>query len=307
MTPSERAEWLEKRRKCITGTDISAIVGMNPWASPMNVFLDKLCLSEPIKENEAMRWGKDLEPVVAARYSEETGSKLTHGVWIQDGIFGGTPDFLTDDKVIEIKTTSAFSKSWGESGTDQIPDQYLCQVQWYMMLTGRNFADIPVLVGGNDYRVYHVQKSQQFIDKLRSAAVHFWDRHIVAEVAPEMDGSDGCKKFLTEKYPKSTGNMLAAGWEMSDVVSLLISTKEKREKLIEVEKACENKLKLAIGEADGMIGAGFKATWKSTKDGITVDYEGLCKKLGATEDNIKDFSKPKPGYRRFVLTTEGNK
>ena len=41
----DRTEWLAERRKGVTSTDIAAIAGQSPWATALDVYLDKLGLS----------------------------------------------------------------------------------------------------------------------------------------------------------------------------------------------------------------------------------------------------------------------
>jgi putative phage-type endonuclease len=60
-----REDWLKHRNKGIGGSDVSAICGLNPWRSPLSVYLEKTGQIEAAEENEAMRWGTLLEPVVA--------------------------------------------------------------------------------------------------------------------------------------------------------------------------------------------------------------------------------------------------
>ena len=46
MTNEQRAAWLEGRRRGIGGSDVAAVLGLNPWKTPLDVWNDKLGLSE---------------------------------------------------------------------------------------------------------------------------------------------------------------------------------------------------------------------------------------------------------------------
>ena len=304
MNEIEKAEWLEKRRKCITGTDISAIVGLNKYASKMTVFMDKIGLGVPVVENEPMRWGKLLEPVIATRYAEETGQTIKQGVFmVKDGILGGTPDYLTDSRLLEIKTAGLYAgKQWGEPGTDQIPESYLCQVQWYLNLTDMEKADIAVLIAGQDYRVYHAYRNQNLIDLLVDAANEFWNRHIVPEVPPPLDASEGSQEYLKSFFPSSRGNIVRSTETTSVAAYKLHNVKKEIVTLDNVKTGLENQIKFEIGDNDGIEDKTFKATWKSTKDIEKIDYEGLVKRLNCSPEMIKGFTKTRPGGRRFVLS-----
>lgn len=304
MNEHERLLWLDKRRKCITGTDIAAIVGLSKYASPLTVFMDKLALSEPVIENEPMRWGKLLEPVIMHRYAQENGVDVTPGVFmVKDGIIGGTPDGLTEAKLIEIKTAGLFSaKFWGEPGTDQIPDSYLCQVQWYMNLTDREKCDIAVLIGGQDYRVYHAHRNQNLIDLLVDSANDFWNSYIVPETPPPLDASKGADDYLKSFFPTSRGNIIRATHDMDEIARDLSKARDDIARAEEIKTKLENQLKYAIGDNDGIESRYFKATWKSTKSSEKVDYAALVKSLDVSPELVAEFTKVNPGYRRFTLT-----
>ena len=46
MTNEQRAAWLEGRRTGIGGSDVAAVLSLNPWKPPLDVWNDKLGLSE---------------------------------------------------------------------------------------------------------------------------------------------------------------------------------------------------------------------------------------------------------------------
>jgi len=303
MTPKEKAEWLEKRRKCITGTDIASIVGLNRYGSPMSVFMDKMGLSQSIFENEPMKWGKALEPVIAARYADDNGVVLKQGEFLlKNDIFGGTPDYLSPSKLIEIKTAGMYAgRLWGDPGSDSIPDSYMCQVQWYLNLCDMDKADVAVLIAGQDYRIYHVNRNQNLIDLLIGSAETFWEEHIIPQLPPPIDATEGSKAFLQSFFPRSSGNMLepthdsaAMARELHDI-RISIDTFEKRKTLL------ENQLKLAIGDNDGILGNNFKITWRSAKDSVKTDWEKLVRDMNVSPELIKEFSKTVAGSRRFIV------
>jgi len=61
--------------KGISGTLASAVLGINPWKSPLNAYNAIFGLEEE-EEREAMRWGTRLEPLIAREYQERTGATL---------------------------------------------------------------------------------------------------------------------------------------------------------------------------------------------------------------------------------------
>ena len=69
-------EWLRIRKNGIGGSDAGAIVGLNPYRSAMNVYLDKISDNVEQETTEAIRCGHDLEQYVAERFCEATGKKV---------------------------------------------------------------------------------------------------------------------------------------------------------------------------------------------------------------------------------------
>ena len=72
----DRNEWLEYRKRGIGGSDAAAVAGLNPWKSPMAVWLEKTGRVEPEEPGEAAYWGTVLEDVVAKEFSLRTGIKV---------------------------------------------------------------------------------------------------------------------------------------------------------------------------------------------------------------------------------------
>ena len=306
MDEIERVEWLAKRRNCITGTDISAIVGLNKYSSPMQVFMEKLGLIEGAADNEAMYWGRELEPVIANRYARDHGVDLIEpGFIVIDEIFGGTPDrVIVEQKVLEIKTSGQFTANmWGEPGTDQIPEHYMCQVQWYMMLTGLPCADLAVLINGQRYQEYSIDRNDRLIDVLKQRGRDFWETHIIPQSPPLIDGTSGSDKFLDAFFPMSRGNILKADENLDLLARQLAEVRKELTRLESNKTALENEIKFAIGDNDGIESEFFKATWKSTKSSEKIDYKALSNALNPPPDMIEKFTQSVSGYRRFNFKT----
>lgn len=68
--------WLKYRKLGIGGSDAGAICGLNPYVSPIAVYIDKTIDEIPMKDNESMRQGRDLEQYVADRFTEVTGKRV---------------------------------------------------------------------------------------------------------------------------------------------------------------------------------------------------------------------------------------
>jgi len=172
------AALLAERRRGIGGSDAAAILGLSRWRTPLDVYLDKRGESDPLEESQAMFWGTTLEPVIRQRYSDVTG----RDVLIPQGIIyhekypfmlASLDGFTHGNRIVEIKT-ARFGFEWGEEGTDEIPIEYIAQVQHYMTVTGYDVADVAVLIGGQDFRIYEVPADTELQEIMIAKEREFW-------------------------------------------------------------------------------------------------------------------------------------
>jgi putative phage-type endonuclease len=310
------------RKKGIGGTDISAIVGLNPHKTKLDVWLDKTGQKEDQPDNENMWWGREMEPVLAKRYEKETARKIvvppatilpaTHpkSQW-----YKGSPDALFVPEWREIKSsnisvikseggvdfkTSGRPQDWGEPGTDEVPEHYLIQAEWYMGLTGAQWWDIAVLLMGfaRKFAIYRINRDNGLIEMLTEAGKKFWTDHVLTGTPPEIDGSKSATEYLKKKYPFDSGPMLEpTDEEILAIVTDYQVTRRVLKQTEDYEAVLANRLKSFIGDAAGMQGSWGKITWRRSKDSTAFD----SKKFQATcPDLAKDFLITKPGSRRWL-------
>jgi putative phage-type endonuclease len=177
----------DERRTGIGGTDASALIGVNPWRTPMDIWAEKTGRSAGIPDNEAMRAGRMLEPVILDWYAEDEGVEVCRNLPMlrQDSILIGHVDGLDQKRgrIVEAKTASS-DRGWGEPRTDQVPIHYAAQVIWYCGLAGLDVADIAVLFNGRDFRIYTVQFDAEAFSAMRDAALRFWECNVLKDVQP---------------------------------------------------------------------------------------------------------------------------
>ena len=280
-------EELERRQKGIGGTDISAIVGLNPWRTALDIWLEKTGQAEPQEDNEAMYWGRKMEPLLAERYEKETDRKIFETpeiidpnkswhrgspdrlVYVYDGVLSRDDPAHVLEGIVELKT-SGQPQEWGEPGTDEVPEHYHLQCDYYMGLTGAHWCDLAVLLMGfkREFRIYHINRDQELIDYLIEEARNFWFNYVIPGIPPELDGSESARQYLNRLYPKSQGAM----FEPTDPEILITVGKyaHARKQIVNwTEQAAiqEMRLKSFIGDAAGMKGDWGKITWKSGKNG----------------------------------------
>lgn len=332
-----RERWLRERRTGIGGTDAAAILGLSPYASQYDVWLEKHGRAVPIQDNPRMLWGRLLEPIVAQRYEVETGRKLwdpgsevyrnkDHDILI------GTPDRVVIDHPggmgLDIKTAGVDQAHlWGEAGTDDIPSQYVIQCCHYMMVTEFNAWEVAVLIGGNDFRVYRLRRDRDLEASMRERLVAWWKRHMVEGEEPPMGASQGVREFLKRRFPRDLYPMVKADAGANAAAARLASARD----LIgvyEIEKAtAENTLKAMIGDNAGMEGDGWRVSWRATKGRRVRDLNAFTERavmlvaqmLTGDEAGNIDVAREMvnaeldkatvevEGSRRFLFTQKGTK
>jgi predicted phage-related endonuclease len=113
----------------------------------------------------------------------QTPKRLANG----NGL-GGHPDqFVTCPErgpgVLEVKTADWLqAKSWG----DEPPLHYQLQAMAYMGLAGAQWADLVMLVGGNELRRFQMQFRPKLYAEIERRVCAFWDS-VKAGQAPKAD------------------------------------------------------------------------------------------------------------------------
>lgn len=309
LKSKNRQEWLDIRRKGIGGSDISAILGLNKYASALDIYNDKLGLAPEKEENEAMYFGSILEDVVAKEFQERTGMKVQKlnatlcvgdDGWMRANIdravvnpeiagnvrakaVEGTDLIITTDTILECKTAGIRSAHlWGPSqeleivtgevtSEHEIPLPYELQVQWYMAVTGAKRAYVAVLIGGQEFRCYKVDRNDQLIEHIMDAAAHFWNANVGCQLPPEPQTA----KDVQALYPESNGNMVEADNDVAVWIGDLRNLSGQIKELETQYKALQDMVQKKIGQADGFTIGGEKVvTWKSASR-TSVDSKKL--------------------------------
>lgn len=309
ITPivENHGEWLAQRRRGLGGSDIAAIVGYSPFQTAIDIWLTKTGQAPAKAETPAMHWGHNLEAVIAEEYAAATGFKVEPGVHLERGCMLGNTDRMipSEGRILEVKTASPYkAKEWGEPGTSEIPDYYMLQVQWYLgLLPADEYigADVPVLIGGNDFRIYHVGRDQELIDQIQAIGQRWWEKYIVGGEAPEPDGSIEDLRSRVQLHPKDNGKILTSTPELDDLARQLDAVKAAVQNAEAQQEALELQIKNIIGDASGIKGENWSATWKATRPAKVTDWKALSQTLDIPDELIAKFTKEKSASRRFTF------
>lgn len=251
-----------ERRTYIGGPGVAAIVGVSPYQSAIEVWRFLRGLDEGPEQTERMRLGLRLEDAIAAEYTEQTGRVVRRIGLVRHKRFpflGGHPDRIVvgEPGIVEMKAATTL-RGYG----DDVPAHVRVQTTWYMGLAGRQWCDVVVLAHLG-LRVIRVDFDAELYDALEQAAVRFWVDHVDAGVEPEPDGSEGYRRHLAAKYPRSVDEELVATPEQALLVDELHAAELARKAAEEHEHEVENRIRAAMGTAGVLIAPGGRITWKS--------------------------------------------
>lgn len=261
-----RDDWLECRRHSIGGSDAAALVGMNPYSTPYAVWADKLGMTSPTEENEAIRLGHDLEDYVAKRFTEKEGIRVRR----ENNIITN-PSFpfahanvdrivIGEDSGLECKTTSSMLNIKLCRG-GEFPDAYYAQCVHYMMVTGAKKWRLAVLALGQGFYTFEIERDEEDINALAEVEREFWEK-VKTRTPPPADGMSATSEAIKSMFPESNGTSVdLLGFE-SDVQIYAELTKKIRELSIIREKSV-NRIKSFMGEAEVGNAEKYKVSFKT--------------------------------------------
>ena len=272
------SEQLALRLTGIGASEIGAVLeAEGAWESSLSVWARKVGVSQPSEGPvpEYIELGNLLEPAIATLYCRrnpdvelrECGT-LVHP---KDPIQIATPDRLIvgQPKGLQIKKAMSRGK-WGAEGTDEVPENILCQVQWEMSVANLDLEDVPVLFWGSKLVVYTVRRDDELIGHMVDLAHKWWTDHVIARRPPEPDGREQTKATLNSMFRESSGQMIPAPPNGQDLAVRYKDASKRAEMALCEKEALGNALRLAIGEAEGFGGFWGRVTWKPGARGRTL-------------------------------------
>jgi len=312
-------DFTHDRTKYLGGSDIGAILGLSPYKTPVDVWLEKTGKHSHQIDNLPIRFGTFAESFVASEYARATGSILReypqaithpHHPYLQGHIDRFvSPDpclalfnengSCTASHLLECKTASPYTQSqWGEAGSDEVPMSYLAQCHWYLCMTGLERCDLAVLFGNSDFRIYQIDRDEALESALLEAALTFWQDHVLKDIPPEAKTISDYQKLFAKEVPGKTleateQTMLLI--EAAKQMNTEIDTKE--QELEQIKKSLMDQMQ----EAQELTYQGkVLATWKKPKASFRFD----SKRFEIEHPELyPQFQTPIQNSRRFVIKT----
>lgn len=269
-----REDWLRLRKKGIGGSDAGAICGLNPYTSPIEVYLDKTSDDIPIDDdNEATRSGRDLEEYVAERFTESTGRKVRRAnVMYANKKY---PFMLADvDRLVvgrddngqviglECKTASPYSADKWKDGN--IPAHYLAQCYHYMAVLDASAWYIAVLIYGKEFKYIKIERDEEIINALIQIESNFWNNNVLKGRMPEPDGTKATEEAINKMFSDSQELLTKPLLGFDDKLNRRTEIDSLIEKLETEKRMIEQEIKTYMNDAEIAENENFLVSWKQS-------------------------------------------
>jgi putative phage-type endonuclease len=217
-----REAWLEERRKGVGGSDAAAALGQSRRKTMFELFQEKIGNTNLIEAGgldgiERIEFGKAMEGVIAAMYAKRYSLKLRRHNRIaqhtKHRFMLASYDRTIDGRRegLECKNVDGLAfrfGEWGEEHSDQVPLEYLMQCHHYLAVSGYEVWHLAACVGGNQLKVYHIERDPEMIDMIVDGEAEFW-KFVERCEAPPLDYQHPTAIGLLKKiFPGTDGSTI---------------------------------------------------------------------------------------------------
>lgn len=276
------------------GSDAAAVMGLSPWATPVELWQQKtgrVPREEPSKaKRRVFERGHKLEPFIREmvidklqdqglqvellacneRYVDPEHAFLSCEIDFELRLTGaiviGGREYQLDGEHInaDAKSVSGFArKKWGEEDTEDVPIEYAAQFMFGLMLTGRRLCLVAALRSFDDVDIFWTVRDDETIDAMRPKLVSFWLDHVVADVPPDPFIFTDIKAL----FPLDNGQAVEATPEVAEAVQQLRDIKQRIKDLEGTEELLTFRIGEFISPHARLTYQGRElATWKAQND-----------------------------------------
>jgi putative phage-type endonuclease len=304
------------RQSFLGGSDIASLLGISPYKSPIDLWQEKTGKVTGNKEGIHLRYGTFMESFVASEYEKATGYTIKE---CPQGFEHPTHSFILShidrlvdthsndkkescasaqsDRILECKTASVFNQhQWGEIGSDVIPPSYLAQVMTYMSTVNLNQADVAVLLGNQDFRIYSVMRDRDLEKIILQKAHYFWTEYVLKDIPPPPQNEADCLNLFNKGDSSKSIEACQQTHELALRLQEISKEIDQREKEISHIKQA---VMLEMKEAEVLTYKGqILATWKAPKPSFRLDG----KRLEIEHPDIaNNYKLPIQNNRRLII------
>src|SRR5690606_32623333 len=168
-----------------------------------------------------------------------------------------------------------------------------------LAVTGKQAADVAVLLGGQQLEVYRIERDELLIKHLIELERQFW-HYVETDTPPPADGSESAERALRLLYPEDDGEELDLSQDpaLNEAFFNLKQVRHTQAELNQRESELKQQLQQAIGSASKAVFADGSVTWRKSRDSVGVDTTALL----TNHPELKTrYQISKPGSRRFLV------
>jgi len=304
---------LARRRLGIGASEAAAAIGISRYATPVDVYLSKVMPDSGRDLSGTMAdFGNSLESAIIDYYERRTG---VHGYrWPDTLVSKHYPwmfahlDFLAGDRVVDAKLHGG--QDYGEPGTDQVPQEVLCQLHHQMIVAEVDFAQVAAFVLTQrgpgrtviEFRTYDVPYNAALGEAIIEGERLLWES-VLTRTPPEASSVADRIKLWTRADPSLSAVATGATHE---AWKELLTVRDASKQLEAHRESLENILKDAMREAATLVDAdgNVLATWKQDNDSSRLDGKMVEEKYPDVWDECQKNIR---GARKFIIKTPKEK
>jgi putative phage-type endonuclease len=307
------------RRGVIGSSDVAAVMGCSPYATPYDLWLEKTGQVDPDDDvGVYAKIGTAIEEGIVSFAAETLGVAPlfpSHSDENPDGPEAGTfaagpirvhlDGMVAEDgatsmceglPIIEAKYTGV-DEGWGDDGTDEVPEHVLCQVMAQMIAAGSSVAHIGRLPRGDKYgdpfRVYTVEYERDLADIIQARVAHFM--RLVETRTPPKITDKAPDEGLLAKIARKAGSVRSIDPQLA---AEYIVAREEASKAEERKKIASAKIKAALGDAEVGDVAGFSVSFKETKPTARqISKDNLARLKKDHPEIFEEYTDVRSSYR----------
>jgi hypothetical protein len=306
-----REDWLNARAgtpdaPCVGGSEVGAILGVDPYRTALQLWLERTGRAERREPTEVMEAGRYLEDGVLRWYAAKTGRQVLHGralgeaidacthgmdrliayaevvyrddenrlvlrsrlyPWLQASLDAVAIDPRLGPGVVDAKCTGfAEIQAWREGS----PEHYRAQVACYTLVTGLQWGGFAVMFGGRELGWSDEPRDTELESRVIQATRLFRDS-LARDVAPEPDRSGGDTAALRTMHRNVSGRTL-----LFPTTTLLDGERVSAREFDERWLACAERLTAARQERE-VLETHLRATMGDAREIVLPDGTRYCR------------------------------
>jgi putative phage-type endonuclease len=281
IIPKSESHWLELRAQDVTSTEVSALFGISPYTTLFETWhRHQENLVSNFEETERSKWGTRLQDSIANGIAEDEGWKIRRmPEYIRHpGLrMGSSFDFSIEEAgILEIKNVDGFvfRDGWIVDGDNfEAPPHIEMQLQHQLAVSGRSYAYIGALIGGNRIVLIKREPDEQIISSIKKQVERFWNS-IADNKEPQPDfarDADVIKRLYNQAAP---GKIFDArgDQEINAYVAEYRQINESKKKLEHEIDRIKSQLIVRIGDCEKAVGDTFSISASMVKP-TKIEYE----------------------------------